>query len=151
MLSELANELLEYVEGFTDVNDRYYEVIDLDDLQKRLESERTRISVSVSYGGAFPTNRDHGARNSLSKSAMMFDIRFHVIVSYWYDTEDSEDTKRKAFDLLDQIRGKVLGQHSSTVNRTWEFLSETPLDSGKDSSTIFYMQTWKVRSSQSSL
>ena len=152
ILKDLTDELVGYVEGLADVSDRYFQIIDLDDMKQRLDiSGDTRIGVGVAYGGSSPTQREHGASNAMSRSSMMIDISFHVIVSYWYNNEDSEDTKRKAFDLLDNIREKILGQSSTQAGRAWEFVSEVPLNSDGESGTIYYMQTWKVRSSQSSL
>ena len=151
MLSELTDELVGYVIGISEIEDRYYEVLDLDDMKKKLDLEGAKISVGIAYGGLNPTERSHGARNNCSSSVMMIDIQFHIIVSYWYDVEDSEDTKRKAFGLLDQIRTKVLGQSSVIANRPWEFVSESPLNNDEEGGTIYYIQTWKVRSSQSSL
>ena len=150
MISELSIELNKLIKGLSDVGDKYFDVIDLDDMKARLDTNKG-VGVGIAYGGTLPTPNDTGMAKSKSSSVRMIDIRFHVIVSYWYSTEDSEDTKVKAFGLLDEIREKVLGQRSAVTNRPWEFISETPLENDGEDATIYYMQTWKVRSSQSSL
>ena len=150
MLRELKDELYTKVGEIAEFGDRKYSVIDLDDMKQKLDLQKEGVGVGIAYGGTSPTPRDHAGKSMGSSSVAMLDIKFHVVVSYWYDSQESQDNKERAFDILDLIRVKLLGYTSSVARRGWELVAEIPIQNDGDNSTIFYMQTWVVRSSQRS-
>lgn len=139
----LQNELLDKVQELSAFKDRGFTIYNLDEIGD-IASEGTGFPlVATAYLGTIPRDNSaigtSGAKSSAG-DVIMVHKQFAILVAVEYNWSDSEDTKPVATDLLDAIRGKLLGFHGVN-SRPWQLVDEGPAESGI-SGAILYMQTW---------
>lgn len=142
-IAALQEELLDKVQELSAFKKRGFTIYNLDEIGDLAADGVGFPFVATAYLGTIPRENSAittGAAQSSAGDVIMVHKQFALLVSVEYNWADSEDTKPVATDLLDAIRGKLLGFHGVN-SRPWQLVDEGPAESGI-SGAILYMQTW---------
>lgn len=144
--AKLLNELMEKVQLVKSFGDRSFSIYNMDELAQVSAGSGYPI-VAVGYEGTNPRpnkNADSRGTNIGAQDVLNVNKRFTIIVGveYNWQGEVDVDNKKVATDLLDEIRGKLLG-FRGVNERPWEFVGEAPIDTVVDG-VIYYAQQWET-------
>lgn len=145
-IAALENELLGIVKSVTSVGERGYSVYNLDEVGDIASKGSGFPLAAVAYIGTVPReNSVHpsGGAKQQAPAGMAYVLKqFAILIAVEYNWTTGEDTKPVATDLLDDVRGKLLG-FSGVNARPWQLVDEGPANSNI-SGAILYMQTWQT-------
>ena len=147
--AQLLQELLETAQSVETFGDRSFKIFNMEEIKQRAEFQGYPVVV-VGYEGAIPApgNQGLGAQGRASGAcdAVIVNKRFTIMVGveYNYQGELDDDNKDVATDLLDEVRGKLLG-FQGVNSKPWRFVAEGPSNDYLDG-VIFYAQTWETQS-----
>jgi len=139
----LENELLERIQTVPQFGDRGFSIFNLDEVGDIAAAGVGFPLAAVAYIGTVPRENSVNTTSGVQSAAadiIMVQKQFAVLVAVEYNWSDTENTKVVATDLLDQVRGKLLG-FKGVNKRPWTLLDEGPAESNIDAA-ILYMQTW---------
>lgn len=143
-VAQLSEELRGIVTALPSFTNSGFNIYDMDDLETVTTDSGVQLPlVGVSYEGGAPAPQKQDAAPRGSRAGLMHQLQFAVIIGVEYSSAASPtDTKVMATDLLDEVRGTVLG-YTGVNKRPWGFVSEGPQGSSLEG-VIFYGQLWST-------
>lgn len=140
-IEALSTELLDLVRQLPEFTTRGFSIYNLDDMETKFQLQGT-LSAGVGYDGAQPVagNAANGV-GVTSSSAALVTMQFIVIIALQYGFAGQQDTKPLATDLLDRLRGLILG-YKGVNTRPWLFAGERPESVAALDGVVFYSQVW---------
>lgn len=144
-IKELEDELLELVKSVPAFKSRGFSIFSLDDLAKKQSLQEYPV-CGVGYDGAqlqpaANQGLSAGGPGGASHSASIIVMQFLVVIAIQYQYAMGDDTKPQAYDLLDEVRKKVLG-YRGVNTRAWKFVGERPEPEASGEGIAFYSQIW---------
>lgn len=145
---ELETELLDILKAMPTFKGRGYSIYNLDEVGD-IASEGVGFPLSaVAYLGSMPVGKmshnSSGKQSGQAKGIQDVEKQFAIVLAVEYNWTNGENTKPVATDLLDEVRGSLLG-YIGVNTRPWRLIDEGPIDSNI-SGAILYMQTWATLS-----
>jgi hypothetical protein len=146
-IKQLEDELLELVRSVPAFNNRGFSIYSLEDLAG-LQSLQEYPVCGVGYDGAqrmpaaeagIPSGGPDGRAHGVSVIVMQFLVV--IAIQYRYSALEEDDTKPQAYDLLDEVRKKVLG-YKGVNSRPWRYVGERPEPQASGQGIAFYSQIW---------
>ena len=138
-IAALLQEIIDRVELAPSFTDNSYSIFNMEEIGERLTIQGFPLAA-VSYEGA--DNRGSGIDNTKNCSASVVTLHYSIVIAVEYASISPDDSKQVATDLLDEIRGVVLG-FKGINTRSWRFAGESPVDSEIEG-VIFYSQLWET-------
>lgn len=144
-IKQLEDELLELVRSVPAFKNRGFSIFSLDDLVKKQSLQEYPV-CGVGYDGsqvvpAANQGSPAGGPGGASHAANILVMQFLVVVAIQYQYALPDDTKPQAYDLLDEVRKKVLG-YRGVNTRPWKFIGERPEPQASGEGIAFYSQIW---------
>ncbi len=143
-ISELEIELTGLITAIPSFAKNGFSVFDLDDARAKSSQQGQSLPVvSIAYDGMEFVGRNDSAIAEKTQGAGILAVQFIVIIAIQYQYTGQEDTKQTAFDLLGQVRNKVMG-YKGVNSRPWRFIGERPEPSDSGDGVVFYSQVWQT-------
>lgn len=148
-INEASDELVAQIKvvAIEDFQDRIFSIFDLSEIAQRIENQGFPL-ILIAYEGMDPTEGNQGLSSrgtakAGSQDTYLVNLRFSVIVAVeYYWNNELDDTKRNAADLLDKVRGQLVG-FMGVNNKPWRFITEGPIADAVDG-VILYAQMWET-------
>lgn len=141
----LEKELIDIVKGVDAFSGRGYSIFNADEIGDIAVSGVGYPLAAVAYISTIPQENSAVATGAASRTpgdVLMVDKQFAVLIAVEYNWSDLENTKPIATDLLDSVRGKLLG-YKGVSGRPWRLADEGPINSSAEG-VILYMQLWET-------
>ncbi len=139
-VNDLVNELKTLVSGVAEFTDKGFTIYSMEEIEALAGVVQLPL-VGVVYNGA--EKIENSAKGVAGNTTTAFcTVYFSVVVAMSYKYLTEGDTKVDAVDLLDQLRGTILG-YRGVNSRPWIFNGEQPLGSDTEG-VIYYGQTWET-------
>lgn len=143
-IKQLEDELFELVRSVEAFERRGYSIYSLDDLAQKQNLQEFPV-CGVGYDGAqlVPAARQGVPTGGLegTHGAAIILMQFLVVIAIQYRYAGQDDTKPQAYDLLDEVRKKVLG-YRGVNQRPWRFIGERTEPQASGEGIAFYSQIW---------
>jgi hypothetical protein len=146
-IAVLEAELVSKVQEVAALSERSFSVYNMDEILSITDDGFGFPLAGVAYLGTSPRQNSVEGTSGVPRGAtdlVMVDKQFAILVGVEYNWSDGENTKPVATDLLDAVRGKLLG-FSGVSRRPWRLIDEGPTNSSLNGA-ILYMQIWETTS-----
>ena len=141
MITTFTEELKNLVGSAPSIALRSYSVFNVEDLLS-YDGLVPRPFAGIAWEGNQKKENSVDSKSSKIASAVYTTAYFSVIIAIDYQYAATEDSKPTATDLLDEIRGIVLGYRGEQRDRPWRWSGEFPLPKEVEG-VILYGQTWE--------
>lgn len=141
----LENELVGLVKEVGAFSSNGFSIYNEEDLRAKSQHQDYPLA-GVMFDGAVPAdnaNAATGTDSGVSKSSVLVDFQFTVIIAIQYAYSGQDDTKQQAYALLDDVRNRVLG-YCGVNKRPWRFVLEKPEPQASVDGLVFYYQVWRT-------
>lgn len=139
-VAQMMEELVTLVKTAPSIGAKGFSVFNLEELFTFVGAVGYPLAGVTFEGISKQDNSVHGQPNN--KTAVYLTAYFTIVVGISYRYATTDDTKPIATDLLDEVRGIVLG-YKGVNNRPWILSGETPIETDIEGA-IFYGQTWET-------
>lgn len=141
----LAAELLARVQEVPFLEEKGYYVFSELDVTRQTRFETFPV-VAIAYAGLTVIDRSPDSNPNCGRRATDTDAIFDLLIGEEYMSIDDENTLPTAVDLLDAVRGHLLG-YKGVHTRVWRLAGETPI-AGESEGIVWYGQQWATRVTQ---
>jgi hypothetical protein len=142
-VADLLTELVTEVTAISDFRGRGYTIYSIEEVTDMIEQGLSYPLACVAYIGAEPVQNNVVGASGKGRGPVdsaLVEKRFSILIGVEYNWVDAENTMPVATDLLDGVRGRLMG-FQGVGGRPWRFLAESRLDSNIVG-VIFYEQVW---------
>lgn len=141
-VTQLEEELISLVASVPAFNGAGFSVFDISDFDSKKTGQQLPL-VGVAYDGIEPVQGNSVTPVAAVHAASLVVVQFIVVIAVQYSYTGQDDTKQKAFALLDQVRAVVLG-YKGVNSRPWRFAGERPEADASGDGVVFYSQAWQT-------
>ena len=139
-VEQMIDELVGLVKQAPSIKKRGFSVFNLEELFSFVDTVGFPLAGVTYEGTSQKENSIVGQPRN--RSAIFLTAYFTIAIGVNYKYASETDTKPIATNLLDEVRGIVLG-YSGVNNRPWKLTGETPVNADIEGA-IFYGQTWET-------
>ena len=144
-IADLEDELKALIRRLPAFKSSGFSMYSLDEISSVVAGQSLNLPVAaVGYDGAEALyGNDATPVAQGAHGAVLTVVQFLIVIGLEYRYTPQGDSKRKAFDLLDQVRSAVLG-YKGVNSRPWQFVGERPEPDASTDGVVYYSQVWRT-------